>query len=323
VNAMQTLATSELSEVLKRQKYQIIGRHSASKKCRWLHKSLIEDKPCYKQRFYGIQSHRCIQMTPTLDCNMRCKFCWRIQPDDFLIPWTLASTTEWDEPAEIVQESIKAQRKILSGYKGQVIQGKVDRDKYREASEPRHVAISLDGEPTFYPFLSSLIHEYRKRELTVFLVTNGTNPHAIEALKEEPSQLYVSLSAPDESTFITSCKPSIPDAWNRLMRTLSILPSLSCPTAIRITLVRGLNLKNPRGYARLLDPISPTYVEPKSYMYVGWSRRRLTFESMPSHHEIVDFSKDLAQHMSYKMIDESPESRVALLSELERPKRLC
>lgn len=319
---MQTYVTAELSEVLRRQKYQIVGRHSASKKCRWLHKSLTENQPCYKQKFYGIQSHRCIQMTPTLNCNMRCRFCWRIQPDDFSMPWTVASATEWDEPSQIVEECIKAQHKILSGYKSQVIQGKVDREKYQEATNPRHVAISLDGEPTLYPDLGSLIHEFRKKGLTVFLVTNGTNPQALETLGEEPSQLYVSLCAPDPRTFAATCRPSTPDTWPRLMKTFSILPSFSCSTAIRITLVRNLNLKNVEGYAKLLDPFSPTYVEPKSYMYVGYSRRRLTFESMPSHKEITDFSKQLAAQMSYRMIDESPESRVVLLSRLEKPVKI-
>ena len=32
---------------------------------------------CYKHQFYGISSHRCVQMTPTLRCNQRCLFCWR------------------------------------------------------------------------------------------------------------------------------------------------------------------------------------------------------------------------------------------------------
>jgi len=320
---MQTSVSAELSEVLRRQKYQIVGRHSASKKCRWLHKSLTENRPCYKEKFYGIQSHRCIQMTPTLDCNMRCRFCWRIQPDDFAISWTATSETIWDEPSKIVEECIKAQQKILSGYKGQVMQGKIDPQKYHEAVRPRHVAISLDGEPTLYPNLGSLIHEFRNKGLTIFLVTNGTNPEALEALEEEPTQLYVSLSAPDAPTFTTTCRPAAPDSWSKLMRTLSLLPSFSCPTVIRITLLRDLNLKNVEGYARLLEPISPTYIEPKSYMYVGYSRRRLTFESMPTHGDIIEFSKSLASQTSYTIIDESPESRVALLSRLKKPKKVC
>ncbi|HDM36274.1 MAG TPA: 4-demethylwyosine synthase TYW1, partial [Candidatus Syntrophoarchaeum butanivorans] len=32
---------------------------------------------CYKGRFYGVASHRCIQMTPTILCNQACIHCWR------------------------------------------------------------------------------------------------------------------------------------------------------------------------------------------------------------------------------------------------------
>ncbi len=322
VNSMQTSFATEPTEILRRQKYQIVGNHSAAKKCRWLHKSLTENRGCYKRKFYGIQSHRCIQMTPTLNCNMRCKFCWRIQPEDFSPSWTITRSTEWDDPESIVDECIKAQHRILSGYKGQVIRGKVDPDKYKEALKPRHVAISLDGEPTLYPNLGSLMHEFKKRGFTVFLVTNGTNPQVLRALTVEPTQLYVSLCAPDKFTFIQTCRPIASDAWVRLMETLSILPSFSCPTALRITLVRNLNLKNAEGYSRLLETTSPTYVEPKSYMYVGYSRRRLDFESMPSHQEILDFSRRLATETSYKIIDESPESRVVLLSRLDKARKI-
>ena len=319
---MQTSVNTELPEILRRQKYQIVGNHSVSKKCRWLHNSLTENHSCYKHKFYGIQSHRCIQMTPTLNCNMRCRFCWRIQPDDFSSPWSVASSTEWDDPAYIVDECIKAQHRILSGYNGQVLQGKIDRDKYEEALQPRHVAISLDGEPTLYPNLGSLMQEFRKRGFTIFLVTNGTNPEALETLGIEPTQLYVSVCAPDPFTFTETCRPTTSNAWHQLNRTLLMLPSFSCPTAVRITLVRKLNLKNPKDYAKLLESISPTYVEPKSYMYVGYSRKRLTFESMLSHKEIVDFSNQLAAEMSYRVIDESPESRVVLLSRLKKPKKI-
>ena len=42
--------------------------------------SLLFDRECYKQTFYGIQSHRCLQMTPSINqCNHMCLFCWRHQ----------------------------------------------------------------------------------------------------------------------------------------------------------------------------------------------------------------------------------------------------
>ncbi|MEM2094375.1 MAG: hypothetical protein QXI32_03660, partial [Candidatus Bathyarchaeia archaeon] len=49
---------------LRREKYQLVGSHSAVKKCSWLHKSLTGGAACYKSQFYGIKSWRCLQMTP-------------------------------------------------------------------------------------------------------------------------------------------------------------------------------------------------------------------------------------------------------------------
>ncbi|MEM0353787.1 MAG: 4-demethylwyosine synthase TYW1, partial [Archaeoglobaceae archaeon] len=103
--------------------YCIVGRHSAVKTCLWLKKSLKDLGVCYKQKFYGIQSHRCLQMTPALLCNQFCVHCWR--------PLELLKDFKgWDEPEFIVEESIKAQRKLLSGFYG--TEG-VNREKLKEA----------------------------------------------------------------------------------------------------------------------------------------------------------------------------------------------
>lgn len=316
-----TVDLTPLIKALRKQKYQLVGSHSAVKKCRWLHESLTKGRVCYKQKFYGVQSHRCVQMTPTLACNMRCKFCWRIHPEDLGLP-AIPPSGGWDEPEEIVRGCVEAQLRILSGYGSQVKEGRIGRERYLEALSPKHAAISLDGEPTLYPRLGELIGEFRRRGFTTFLVTNGTRPEALAALDEEPSQLYVSIYAPDEETFKEVCRPAQAGAWRKLKETLSLLPSFSCPTVARLTLVRGANMGDPKGYARLLERPSPTYIEPKAYMFVGHSRLRLSFENMPSHEEVVSFSKALAAELSYRLIGESKESRVALLSRLNEPMRI-
>jgi tRNA wybutosine-synthesizing protein 1 len=226
----------------------------------------------------------------------------------------------WDDPEEIVEGCIKAQLRILSGYKGNP---KANQEKYREALTPRHAAISLTGEPTLYSPLGGLIESFHRRGFTTFLVSNGTVPEALSQLGEEPTQLYVSVSAFDEETFLETCRPQIPAAWENLNETLSLLPSFKCSTVVRITLVRHLNLKHPELYARLIEKASPTYVEPKAYMHVGFSRLRLGFENMPTHREIRDFAAQLAEEMGYNLLDEAPESRVVLLSRLEKPIRLA
>jgi len=106
-----------------------------------------------------------------------------------------------------------------------------------------------------------------------------------------------------------------------LNETLALLPSFQCPTVIRITSVRGLNMKNIEEYAKLIEKANPTYVEPKAYMHVGFSRLRLGYESMPHHGELREFATQLAEEIGYYIVDESPESRVALLSKLEKPIR--
>jgi len=259
-------------------------------------------------------------MTPTLfSCTMHCLFCWRAQSGDHGLRWNETRLPEWDAPEDIIEGAIQAQLKILSGYKGNP---KTDQEKYKEASTPKHVAISLTGEPTLYSPLDDLIRGFHKQGFTTFVVSNGTVPEALSQLSEEPTQLYISVSAFDKKTFLKTCRPQIPAAWEKLNETLSLLPSFKCPTVIRITLARNLNLEHPELYAQLIRKANPIYVEPKAYMHVGFSRLRLEFENMPTHREIQKFAGQLAKEMGYNILDESPQSRVVLLSRLEKPIKL-
>jgi tRNA wybutosine-synthesizing protein 1 len=298
----------------------MVGGHSAIKSCRWLHNTLVHDRPCYKERFYGISAHQCIQMTPAaFSCTMRCLFCWRAQSGDSGLEWEEASMSAYDDPESVVEGCVNVQVKLLSGYKANP---KVDLEKYREAFKPRHAAISLAGEPTLYPKLGELIQAFHRKGFTTFLVSNGTNPAALRDLDEEPTQLYISTCAPDRKTFLEICRPRIPRAWERLKQTLALLPSFKCPTVLRMTLARHVNMKTPDLYAAHVERANPTYIEPKAYMHVGFSRLRLAYANTPSHQEIRNFSAALAERTGYRMLDESVESRVVLLSRLEVPIRL-
>jgi tRNA wybutosine-synthesizing protein 1 len=311
-----SLLPVEFTNILRKQKYQLVGRHSAVKKCRWLHKSLTSGEACYKNKFYGIKSWRCLQMTPTIAyCTMRCLFCWRVQSSDVNIDLNETALREWDDPETVVEDCLKAQGRILSGYKAH---SRVDHERYLESLKPGHAAISLAGEPTLYPDLGGLVHTFHKKGLTTFIVTNGTLPEVIEGLDEEPSQLYVSVTAPDSETFRKVCRPQIQEAWEKLNKSLELISSLKCPTVIRLTLVRNLNLKNPEEYAKLVEKANPTYVEAKAYMFVGMSRRRLNFENMPTYMEIKEFGRKISELTNYMMIDQSPANRVVLLSRLKK-----
>jgi tRNA wybutosine-synthesizing protein 1 len=256
-------------------------------------------------------------MTPSLFyCTQQCLFCWRAQNGDLQLAWDESKLPTWDSPEDIVEASLKAQHAILSGYKANP---RTDRQKFKEALTPKHAAISLTGEPTLYAQIGELVHTFHQRELTTFLVSNGTVPSALTKMSEEPTQLYISACAPNKATFIRVCRPQIPQAWEKLNETLALLPSFRCPTVIRITLAQGLNMKNIKDYAKIIRKASPTYVEPKAYMHVGFSRLRMDFENVPSHVQIREFAAQLANETGYNIIDESEESRVVLLSTLEKP----
>jgi tRNA wybutosine-synthesizing protein 1 len=296
-----------------------VGRHSAVKRCKWLYEALVHDRACYKQKFYGIKSHQCIQMSPSLFyCTQQCLFCWRAQNGDLQITWNELKLPQWDSPEEIVQGSLKAQDRILSGYKGNL---QTSPQRLREALTPRHVAISLTGEPTLYEPLGELLHAFHKREFTTFLVSNGTIPHKLAALGEEPTQLYISVCAPNEDVFKRVCRPQVPDAWAKLNETLGFMQSFRCPTVIRMSLVKGRNMAGVDGYAKLVETANPTYIEAKAYMHIGFSTLRLGFEAMPEHKDVQDFAARLAKRTGYRIIDEAPESRVVLLSKREKPIR--
>ena len=74
------------------------------------------------------------------------------------------------------------------------------------------------------------------------------------------------------------------------MKSLELMRSLSCRKVIRLTLVRSINMINPKGYAKLILYASPDFVELKGYMHVGESQERLCRENMPDHKGILDFA---------------------------------
>jgi len=220
-----------------------------------------------------------------------------------------------DTPEEIVEGCFRAQEKILTGYKGNE---KADWRKLQEAQRPKQVAISLTGEPTLYEPLGELIHTFHQKGLTTFLVSNGTLPSKLSKLSQEPTQLYISLCAPNEDVYKRVCRPLFPSAWVKVNETLGLLQSFSCPSVIRMTMVKQHNMTAVDEYAKLIEKANPTYIEAKAYMHIGFSNLRLGFDRMPMHGEVKDFAAQLAERTGYKIINEAPESRVVLLSRLKK-----
>ncbi|MCK4971935.1 MAG: 4-demethylwyosine synthase TYW1 [Candidatus Heimdallarchaeota archaeon] len=295
-------------EKLEKQQYRLAGHHSAVKTCTWLKHSLKGEGVCYKNQFYGINSHQCLQCTPsTIWCNLKCIFCWRSAS------WYNKEGMECkvDEPKEIVDAMIEQQRKLIAGYNKH---DRVPEEKYQEAIQPKHAAISLSGEPTLYPKISELLEEFHSRGMTTFLVTNGTNPEVLENLSTFPTQLYVTLIAPTKETFEKTARPSNENAWENVMRTLEILPELKTRKVIRLTLVPEYNMVEPRKYAELFLKSEAHFLEPKGFMSVGDARKRLTYEQMPRFPKILEFSKQIIDGTDLKLIDFKEDSAVTLIA---------
>jgi len=218
----------------------------------------------------------------------------------------------FDDPSKIVENSIMAQRQLLSGYGG--IPDRINKKKFEEAQNPNQVAISLSGEPTIYPRISDLIEEFNRRDFTTFLVTNGTLPERLESLDPLPTQLYLSLDAPDEEIYKRVCNPIIPDGWRKINETLNLFPSLNTRRVIRLTAVKGLNMVGVEKYSNLIRIAEPDFVEVKAYMFLGGSRRRLTLENMPSFDDVRRFSEELSEELGYGIKDQKEDSRVVLLT---------
>ena len=189
----------DLKAILDRQAYRVYGEHAAVKLCHWMKESMLHGRQCYKQDFYGIKSHRCLQMTPVVnDCTHNCLFCWRVRGFE-------STVHEWKEPEEMLDALIEQQRKLVSGFKGDP---RCSKQMWDECRDPKQVAISLAGEPTMYPYLSDLIALCKRRGMTTFLVTNGTFPDVLENMDMLPTQLYVTVAAPNEEIYKNLCVPA-------------------------------------------------------------------------------------------------------------------
>lgn len=141
------------------------------------------------------------------------------------------------------------------------------------------------------------------------------------ASRNENDCILCSLDRSDEDVYKRVCRPQILKGWEKLDETPALLPTFKCPTVIRITSARGLNIREVEGYAKLIEKAKPTYVEAKRTCTSVSPDSDWAMKSMPSHDEIREFSTQLARETGYNLIDESIESRVVLLSKLRNSMR--
>lgn len=295
-------------EKLESSGYRFVGshNHAAAKICHWTKQSILDKGVCYKEKFYGIESHRCLQMAPAVpNCQQKCEFCWR----DLSYTQTQWEG-EYDDPKTIIDEAVKAQNNLLCGFFGN---DKANKEKLEESKTPTNAAISLAGEPMLYPEIDELIAEFNRRNFTTFVVSNGQCVDKLKNLENEPYQLYLSLDAPTKKIYNDVCQPQISEGWDNLNQSLDTLASFNSRTCIRTTCVKGRNITNPEKYAELIKKANPDFVEIKAYMCVGSSRHRLTPDNMPTFDEVKSFAQKIGENCGKKIVNESEVSRVVLL----------
>lgn len=300
---------------LKHKQYGVYKNHSAVEICSWNKKAIRGEGVCYKEHFYNVECHRCAQITPTvLWCHNNCIFCWR--PAEYMSG--SLDPKEYDDPKDIIDGLFIERQKLLSGFGGLK---KVDKKILEEAMNPSHVAISLSGEPTMYKDLDKMIKELKKRKeiKTIFVVTNGLEPENLKKLKDKdalPTQLYLSFVAPNEKLHIKINRPKIKNSWEILNKTINLFPKLDCRRVIRFTLIKGMNddYKYIPDFVKIFEKTKADFLEIKSYMFLGYSRKTMSMDNMPSYDDCLEYAKKLEeQSKDFKIVDSCKPSRIILL----------
>lgn len=301
------MLTLESKTELEKQQYRFVGSHSAVKTCGWTRNMINGNGGCYKLKFYGIMSNQCLQMTTSMSCANRCTFCWR----GYKAPVSKEWNWEIDDPKLIFEGSLEEHRMLLVGFNGS---SKAIKSAYENSKQVKHVALSLTGEPITYPRINELIDMFHKNGISTFLVTNAQYPEQIRTLKPI-TQLYLSIDAPTKELLKEVDLPLFKDYWERMNLSLEYLSEKKQRTAIRLTMIKGVNDILPEKYAELINKGSPDFIEIKSYMFVGPSMQRLKKENMPLHEEVVEFSKRLLTYLpDYDIVSEHIPSRVVMFA---------
>ncbi|XP_030847752.1 S-adenosyl-L-methionine-dependent tRNA 4-demethylwyosine synthase TYW1 [Strongylocentrotus purpuratus] len=290
------MVTPTIRKNLTKQGYRIIGSHSGVKLCRWTKSMLRGRGGCYKHTFYGIESHRCMETTPSLACANKCVFCWRHHTNPVGTEWKW----QMDDAESIVEGALKNHYNLIKQFKG--VPG-VKPERMKEAMKAQHCALSLVGEPIMYPKINRLVELLHKEQISTFLVTNAQFPDAIKNLLPV-TQLYVSVDASTKESLKKVDRPLFRDFWPRFLESLKALSDKGQRTVYRLTLVKAWNDEEIQSYADLVQLGKPDFIEVKGVTYCGESKAStLTMQNIPWHEEVV--------HFVQKLMDLLPEYEIA------------
>ncbi|NWU26664.1 TYW1 synthase, partial [Dyaphorophyia castanea] len=302
------MITPALREALTKQGYKLIGSHSGVKLCRWTKSMLRGRGGCYKHTFYGIESHRCMEATPSLACANKCVFCWRHHTNPVGTEWRW----KMDQPEVILREAIENHQNMIKQFKG--VSG-VKAARLEEALSVKHCALSLVGEPIMYPQINSFVRLLHQHGISTFLVTNAQFPEEIRRL-EPVTQLYVSVDASTKESLRRIDRPLFKDFWQRFLDSLKALAEKQQRTVYRLTLVKAWNVDELKAYADLISLGKPDFIEVKGVTYCGESSASsLTMANVPWHGEVVSFVQELARLLpDYGIACEHEHSNCVLMA---------
>ncbi|XP_039526483.1 S-adenosyl-L-methionine-dependent tRNA 4-demethylwyosine synthase TYW1 isoform X2 [Pimephales promelas] len=302
------MITPALRDALTKQGYKLIGSHSGVKLCRWTKSMLRGRGGCYKHTFYGIESHRCMETTPSLACANKCVFCWRHHTNPVGTEW------RWKmDPAEkIIQEAMENHRNMIRQFRG--VPG-VRPERFEEGLTVKHCALSLVGEPIMYPEINTFLRLLHQQNISSFLVTNAQFPEEIRNLVPV-TQLYVSVDASTKDSLKKIDRPLFKDFWQRFLDSLRALGEKQQRTVYRLTLVKAWNVDELKAYSDLIALGQPDFIEVKGVTYCGESSASsLTMANVPWHEEVIYFVQQLANLLpNYEIACEHEHSNCLLLA---------
>ncbi len=304
-NPSRKCDVNSVKDKLRRMNYGLVGETSAVQICRWTKNSLRGDRGCWKEKFYGIRSSGCVQMTPSVMwCENKCLHCWR--PIEMNLGTELPGV---DDPVEILDGIIAKRREMLQGMKGNK---EVDKDSFEEDISPGLFTMSLSGEATLYPRLGEMFAEIRRRGAVSFLVTNGLNPSVLRKLESEglPTQLVISCNAPNEELFLKWHRSSARNAWEKFNESLDVMKSLKGKVrrVVRLTLVKAgkegefcgvtnMSGENLDEYVDLIKRADPEFVHVKGYKAVGFAKDRMGYDNQVWREGVLSFAEKVAEKL--------------------------
>ena len=135
-----------------------------------------------------------------------------------------------------------------------------------------------------------------------------------------PTQLYITIPAPDKKEYIRTCRPLIKDGWEKINESLDLIAKIPTRTVTRLTMAKNINMIRPKDYVPLIKKAQPSFIEVKGFVPVGFSQHRVSRDNMPFIEDIIPFTNAIGEELpEYKQVFVMDESKVVILSNNKHP----